>query len=52
MVGVVESLDDFEVALERRGGPCGELARVRGHGAVIGVGRRESGARVHLLLMR
>ena len=38
IVGVVELLDDFDVALELRGQPRGELAGVRGHGTVIGGG--------------
>jgi hypothetical protein len=38
VVGVVELLDDLEVALEQRGQAGGELTRARGHGAVIGGG--------------
>ena len=39
-MGVVELLDDLDVALEQRGQARGELARVRGHGTVIDGGRR------------
>jgi hypothetical protein len=41
VVGVVELLDDLHVALEQSGQPGGELAGVRGHGTVIGGGRRQ-----------